>query len=149
VNDTAAIVLCLPEGVRFSDPDPEATLARDVRVVPAWTTDAIGIVGWSDGGLEALRLASQHPNVPRLAIASLPYPGDSDVLATVDRIRSKTLLLFGQQDERTGSKHGRSWQRRLAGSRLEMVPNAGHDLLPRVWPRVLSHVAPGRRRRPQ
>jgi hypothetical protein len=24
-----------------------------------------------------------------------------------------------------------------------MVPGAGHDLLARTWPRVLSHLAPG------
>ncbi len=48
----------------------------------------------------------------------------------------------GTHDPDTGSKAATWWQRQLPDARVEMVPGGGHDILERVWPRVLSFLAP-------
>lgn len=98
-----------------------------------------GVAGWSDHGWEALRIASEHPEIERLVLLSTPVPHWSDV----PPITAKTLLLFGAGDERTGSKAARWWKTQIPHARLEMSPRAGHDLLAERWPRTLSHLAPG------
>jgi hypothetical protein len=55
-------------------------------------------------------------------------------------VQAKTLLLYGMREG--GSAEAKWWQQRLGG-RFEMVPDAERDILERVWPRVLSHLAPG------
>ena len=142
MNDPFSIVVCLPDGVDHFDPDPDLTASKDVRLVTEWAEDTQGVVGWSDGAWRALDLAAAHPELPRLVIASLPFPDDA---ATIPPVAAKTLLLFGQKDPRTGSAHGTQWQRSLPDARLEMVPGAGHELLTQMWKRVLSHLAPRRK----
>ena len=144
MNEPMSIVLCLPPGTAPFDPSPEETRQRDVRLVSSWAEDTKGVVGWSTGGWEALRLAADHPDLPRLALLSLPFPEDDPPLIDLDAVEAKTLLLFGTADPQTGSRHGSRWQRRLANARLEMVPGGDHDLLVPMWPRVLSHLAPRR-----
>lgn len=61
-------------------------------------------------------------------------------------VKAKTLLLYGSKDPLCASRHGNWWQRHLPNARLEMVPGAGHLLLFALWPRVLSHLAPGLKR---
>lgn len=143
----ASVLVHLPDGAAPFDPDPAATTKRGLNVVSEWDDSVIGIVGWSDGGLAALRSAISHPEVERLALVSTPYP---DVLPAdvteLDSVVAKTLLLFGSLDPATGSRHGRAWKKHLANARLEMVPKGGHDLLVPMWGRVLSHLAPGRSR---
>jgi len=140
-----SILVCVPDSVDFSDPDPDQTQARGIQLVTNWDDSVIGVVGWSDGGWDALALAAEHQDLPRLAIVSTPFPDDIDGL--IDRvdlslITSKALLIFGSQDPLTGHRHGVSWQKRLSNARLEMVPGGGHDLLEPKWGRVLSHLAP-------
>jgi len=62
-------------------------------------------------------------------------------------VHVKTLLLYGANDPVAGSRHGSWWQKQLPNARLEMVPDAGHMLVLRVWERALSHLAPGTKRR--
>jgi pimeloyl-ACP methyl ester carboxylesterase len=64
-----------------------------------------------------------------------------------EEVAAKTLLLYGSLDVVAPPRHGRWWQRRLPRARLETCPGAGHLLALPMWPRVLSHVAPGRSRR--
>jgi pimeloyl-ACP methyl ester carboxylesterase len=59
-------------------------------------------------------------------------------------VRAKTLLLYGSLDVVAPPRHGRWWQRQLPRARLETCPGAGHLLALPMWPRVLSHLAPGR-----
>lgn len=54
LDDMASVLLHLPEGTDFFDPDPAATIARDVDLVAEWDESVIGVVGWSDAGLSAL-----------------------------------------------------------------------------------------------
>lgn len=141
--DFASILLCLPDGTPFVDPDPDETARRAVDLVDEWNNTVIGIVGWSNGGDRAIDIAAAHPELARLAIVSTPFPGKPDRLAMV---RAKTLLMFGSADPATGSGHGRRWHQALPDARLEMVPRAGHDILQQSWKRILSHLAPGRLR---
>jgi pimeloyl-ACP methyl ester carboxylesterase len=62
-------------------------------------------------------------------------------------VHVKTLLLYGANDPVAGSRHDSWWQKQLPNARLEMVPDAGHMLVLRVWERALSHLAPGTKRR--
>lgn len=146
MSDRASIVLCLPAGTPLFDPDPAITGSRAVELVTEWDDDTIGIVGWSTGGWEGLRLAVEHPALPRLAVLSTPFPDDASHGVDLDSVLAKTLLLYGSRDGLTGSKHGTAWQKRLPNARLEMVPGGNHDLLVPMWSRVLSHLAPRRRR---
>jgi len=139
-----AVVLCLPRGTAAVGPLPERTAERGIRLLHEWDDAAVAVVGWSSGGWQALELAAAHPTVERLVLASTPFPDVEPDSVDLDAVRAKTLLLFGARDPETGSRHGRRWQQRLSNARLEMVPGAGHDLLPHVWPRILSHVAPRR-----
>lgn len=146
--EAMSVVLCLPEGAPVFDPDPGTTEGRGVTLTSEWDENTMGIVGWSSGGWAALALAAENPAVSRLAILALPFPEDDTSSPSVnfDAVTAKTLLLFGSKDPQTGSKHGRSWQKRLPNARLEMVPGGDHDLLVPMWSRVLSHLAPGRTR---
>jgi pimeloyl-ACP methyl ester carboxylesterase len=64
-------------------------------------------------------------------------------------VSAKTLCLYGSADPIAGAKHGSWWQKNLPQARLEMVPGAGHLLAIPMWYRVLSHLAPGSKRRKQ
>ena len=142
VNDPLSIVVSLPGEMPLFDPGPEETARRDVGLVSVFAADTGGVVGWSTGGWEALELAVTHPDLPRLAIVSLPY--DDSPIVDLDAVTAKTLLLYGSADPETGSSHGSRWQKALPNARLEMVPGGGHDLLVPMWSRILSHLAPRR-----
>jgi len=134
------IVLCLPDGARRVDPWPAETARRDVEVTFDWDGSRAGVVGWAGGGFAALELAARHGGlVDRLVLVSTPLL-DGEPAIAVDPVEAKTLLLYGTGDG--GSAEAKWWQKRLGG-RIEMVPNGGRDILERVWPRVLSHLAPG------
>ena len=62
-----------------------------------------------------------------------------------EEVEAKTLLLYGSRDPLAGPRHGRWWQRRLPNARLEVAPGAGHLLVVPMWPRILAHLAPGRK----
>jgi pimeloyl-ACP methyl ester carboxylesterase len=125
------------------DPDPAETARREVELMPGWEPGVLGVAGWSEDGWQALELAAEHPEVERLVLLSTPVRED----ATVPPIEAKTLLLFGMDDERTGSKAARWWKTQIPHARMEMCPRLGHDLLAAKWPRVLSHLAPSTLRR--
>lgn len=138
-----SVVLCLPPYAAWADPGQQLTAAREVELVPDWTDGASAIVGWSEGGLVAAKLAATHKDaVERLVLVATPAPmtDDSD---WVGQISARTLLLFGDADGLTGSVHAHWWKTRIPNSRVEMVPGAGHDILKQVWARAVSHLAPG------
>ena len=143
----SSILVQLPGGAAFADPDPEQTAARGVDLVDAWDDSVTGVVGWAEGGLAAARTAAEHPGLERLVIVATPFPDEPPTDLELDTVAAKTLLLFGSADPATGSRHGRAWQKRLPNARLEMVPGGGRDLLVPMWGRVLSHLAPRRRAR--
>ena len=136
------IVLCLPSKTRSFDPMREETAKRDVELSASWDGTPAGVVGWAEGGWAALTLAAEHRQlVDRLVLVSAPAPGTEPTTIDLDSIQAKTLLLFGMRDEAV-SPADRNWWRDRLNARLEMVPDGGHDILVRTWPRVLSHLAP-------
>lgn len=136
------IVVCMPDG-SSPDPSPEETEKRDVELVPDLDSTPAGVVGFAEGGWEAVRAAANGDLVDRLVLVSTPIPGEDDALPLAD-VNAKTLLLYGTGDPGGGHAHAVWWKDRLGG-RIEMVPGAGRDILADVWPRVLSHLAPRRR----
>lgn len=145
LHDTASVVLKVPGMGSFRDPGPDETHRRGLRLVSDIDESTIGIIGWSTAGHDALALAVENPHVPRLVLVAVPYDVEPNSVE-FSELAAKTLLLFGNRDPRAGSSHGRRWQRALPNARLEMVPGGMHDLIAQVWPRILTHVAPGRRR---
>ena len=130
------VVLCLPDGAARVDPAPDETLKRDVELAFTWDGSPAGLVGYAEGGVAALELARDHSDlVDRLVLVSTPVPGDAP-----PAVNAKVLLLFGSRDG--GNALAKWWQVQLGG-RIEMVPGEGDDILERVWPRVLSYLAPG------
>jgi pimeloyl-ACP methyl ester carboxylesterase len=137
------IVLCLPDGMPPLDPSPADTAERDVDLAYEWDETAAGVVGWAEGGWTAFELAAKHGElVDRLVLVSTPPPETED--AELGAVTAKTLFLYGTRDG--GNAHATWWKNRVGG-RIEMVPGEGCDILERVWPRVLSHLAPGALRR--
>ena len=107
--------------------------------MPTWERGVAGVAGWSDHGWQALHIAAEHPELERLVLLATPVREHADV----PPIGAKTLLLFGTNDERTGSKAATWWKKQIPDARVEMCPGLGHDLLAARWPRALSHLAPG------
>jgi pimeloyl-ACP methyl ester carboxylesterase len=135
-------VLCLPGGAAAFDPAPDETERRDVELVSEWDGTPAGIVGVGEGGWRAVELAAEHGDlVQRVVLVSTPVPDGHP-----SGVSAKTLLLYGSKDPAGGHKQATWWKERLGG-RIEMVPGADADILERVWPRVLSHLAPGQRRK--
>ena len=131
------IVLCLPDGAPRVDPASDQTAARDIELGFTWDGSPAGLVGYAEGGWAALELAAAHPDlVDRLVLVSTPVPDDT----LPPPMTAKVLLLFGSRD---GGNARATWWKRTLGGRIEMVPGEGDDILERVWPRVLSHLAPG------
>jgi pimeloyl-ACP methyl ester carboxylesterase len=129
-------ILLLPAA---GDPDPAETARRDVELVTAWAPGVVGVAGRSEAGWDALRLAAAHPEIERLVLLGTPR-GREDVAP----VPAKTLLLYGTTDEHAGAKDARWWKAQLGDARIEMSPGRGRDdLLPGLWPRVLSFLAPG------
>ena len=134
------IVLCLPDGAPRMDPQADETAKRDVELAFDWDGSAAGVVGWAEGGYAALELAARHSHlVDRLVLVSTP-PLEGEAATGLEPVQAKTLLLYGMREG--GGAEAKWWQKRLGG-RFEMVPDGGRDILERVWPRVLSHLAPG------
>lgn len=141
---TRRVVLCLPGDTSRIDPGPTETAKRDVQLVAALAGSPAGVVGFGDAGWEAVALADSNGDlVDRLVLVSTPIPEAAG--ATPRGVAAKTLLLYGSEDPAGGHKQAAWWKERLGG-RIEMVPGADADILERVWPRVLSHIAPGQRR---
>jgi pimeloyl-ACP methyl ester carboxylesterase len=137
----ASIALLTPGGAH--DPNPSESQRRRVEIVGEVNDTTIGIVGWSTAGLAAVEAAARHPSIARLVLVNVRCETEK-LRVEPAHVTAKTLLVFGGRDPSTGSAHGRRWQRLLPHARLEMVPDGDHDLLARVWPRILAHVAPGR-----
>lgn len=62
----------------------------------------------------------------------------------LDRVRARTLLVYGAKDRAVPSTHGRWYRRHLvhASAHLTVVPRAGHLAITPAWQRILEHVDP-------
>ena len=134
------IALCLPDGMTPHDPDPAETTRRDVELVHGWDESAGGVIGFGQGGWQAVELAAtQRTTVERLVLVSTP-PLEAEHASGLGAIDARTLFLYGSRD---GGQRQASWWKEHLGGRIEMVPGEGREILGRVWARALSHVAPG------
>ena len=133
------IALC-PDGIAPHDPDPEETARRDVELVHGWDESAGGVIGFGEGGWQAVELAArQRTTVERLVLVSTP-PLEAEHAPGLEAVDAKTLLLYGSRD---GGQRQAAWWKERVGGRIEMIPGEGREILGRVWARALSHVAPG------
>ncbi len=122
------------------DPGPEETIRRDVELVHGWDAATQGVIGFGEGGWQAIELAARHrATVERLVLVSTP-PLEAEQATALDAVDAKTLLLFGSRD---GGQRRATWWKEHLGGRIEMAPGQGDDILGHVWARALSHVAPG------
>ena len=112
----------------------------------------VGLVGVGEAGELAILIAAHlGDGVDRLALVAVPRPeselGASEVADVLDRIAANTLLMNGQADPTAASGAARWFKDHLPSARVEMVPRTDDPesrlILPDVWERVLSHVAPG------
>ncbi|WP_213816719.1 alpha/beta fold hydrolase [Glaciihabitans sp. dw_435] len=60
----------------------------------------------------------------------------------LDRVRAKTLLLYGGGDPAVGERHATWHEQRIANARIEVVAGAGHLVVVPSWHRVLAHLVP-------
>ena len=134
------IALCLPDGMTPDDPDSAETARRDVELVHGWDESAGGVIGFGQGGWQAVELAAtQRTAVERLVLVSTP-PLEAEQASGLEAVDAKTLLLYGSRD---GGQRQATWWKEHLGGRIEMVPGEGREILGHVWARALSHVAPG------
>jgi pimeloyl-ACP methyl ester carboxylesterase len=138
-------VLYVPSGSVATDPDPDETARREVEIATEWDGTPAGLVGFAEGGWDAVRLGTEHGDlVDRLVLVSTPIP-EEPTTQPLAAVSAKALLLYGSKDPAGGHRQATWWKDQIGG-RIEMMPGAGHDILADVWPRVLSHLAPRRRR---
>ncbi|HWI30311.1 MAG TPA: hypothetical protein VNT50_02365 [Microbacterium sp.] len=126
-----------------------ATLIRAELDHPQATA---GLVAYRGGGDVALRAAAVlGETIDRLALVAVPRPEtafDREELARVlASIPAETLIVNGQRDEAAAAEDAEWCEEGIPASRVEMVPGDGPLALPDVWDRVLTHVAPGTKRR--
>jgi pimeloyl-ACP methyl ester carboxylesterase len=76
--------------------------------------------------LAAQRMAEMRPSI--LHGDFLACNG-FDVTAELTKISIPTLIMCGDADKMTPRKNSESLQERIAGARLEIIPNAGHMLM--------------------
>ena len=125
----------MPAGGPLLDPDPDETAKRDVELSFVWDGSAARVVGFGEGGWRAVDLAASNPElVDRLVLVSTEPTEEAPTA-----VEAKTLLLFGSRE---GGQRQATWWKNRLGGRIEMIPGEGRDILARVWPRVLSHLAP-------
>src|SRR5205807_1715210 len=111
----------------FDGPPSVDQLADDVAAL----LDDRGVVqpaivgGLSMGGYAALAFARRHPGRLRALILADTRP-EPDAGPYLARIAVPTLVLVGDEDVLTPPDAARSLAGRIPGSRLEILPGAGH-----------------------
>lgn len=117
----------------------------------------VGVAGVGEAWDTAVLLAGEA-RVDRLALVAAPRPGTAlmrdEAARALARVQAKTLILSGQKDPASSAADAAWMKEHVGNARVEMVPAAsttgigGALTLADVWPRVLSHLAPGTARQP-
>lgn len=81
---------------------------------------------------------SHHPSGPLRQIAAIIATGD--FRAVTRQIRAPTLVIHGGVDPLVSPRGGQDIARNVPGARLEIIPDMGHDLVPRHRPVILRHI---------
>lgn len=67
---------------------------------------------------------------------------DDSWAAELSKVTEQTLIVRGELDPVTDADDAKWFARRLAGSEVVTVPDAGHLVIASAWERILAHVAP-------
>jgi pimeloyl-ACP methyl ester carboxylesterase len=151
-------ILCEYPGLGGVPPKPELrTLADLQRHLLASLPAEFDLVTMSMGGVLALRIALEHPQrlrklvllatsggVDVVALGGIDWRDNfrraqpnvpdwfledrSNVTLELGRIRHSTLLIYGEADLIAPPEVGQLLQRNLANARIELIPEATHDL---------------------
>lgn len=100
----------------FSDPLTEAF--HQIVFGPKYLADKANLAPWTE-------LMQQHDN-EALYRAALAVLNREDVLDRLKAIKTPTLILVGEHDMATPREQSEKMHRAIPGSRLEVVPEAGH-----------------------
>jgi hypothetical protein len=71
-------------------------------------------------------------------LVAVPRPEMDGAQVDVGAISTKTLLLYSPDV----IEHGKWFRKQLPNMRMETKPGTSEDLLRRLWPRVISFLAP-------
>ncbi len=133
VRDTrrfTRLVLVDPVGITVS-----GVTDRDIADMHAMTRTEFMRRAWADparGAVDMTVLAETELAAIARGRESLlvfgwkPYMHNPRLKRWLHRIDLPTLLLWGERDEIVALAYGRRWQELLPGSRLEVIPDAGH-----------------------
>jgi pimeloyl-ACP methyl ester carboxylesterase len=153
-----ATFLCEYPGIGHAEPDPQLRTLADLQEhVLHGLPERFDLVAKSMGGVLALRIALEQPERVRklvllatsgginvAALGGLDWRDTfrrfqpnaptwfvedrTDVTAELGRITQQTLLVFGEADLIAPVRVGHFLQSKLPNARLELVPDATHDL---------------------
>ncbi len=65
----------------------------------------------------------------------------SDRTAELARVSVPTVVVHGADDPLVHPSGGEATARAIPGAKLVMIPNMGHELPPRIWPRLIEAIA--------
>jgi pimeloyl-ACP methyl ester carboxylesterase len=102
-----------------------------MRVQAETSPTSVGLLGWSDGADPQLiaRLDAYARAVPSASsLADWRSTNSFDRLGALGAIRTPALVLAGELDVMTPPKYAQRLADELVGSRLELLPGAGHML---------------------
>ena len=144
-------------GLSGQPPDPAIKGMDDlVRLVESQIDGPVDLVAQSMGGIVAARIALARPEVVRRLVLCVTsggvnmdqfnpadwrtdyrkkFPGSVWITEPslagelpVERIKAPTQLIWGADDRISPLAVGQHLEKRIAGSRLHVVPGAGHDV---------------------
>lgn len=105
---------------------PEAACARAPRLGPAHIRDGAERADLALATRAAVggRVSTFHPAGARLMAQAM---AEADLRDVLPRIRVPTLLLWGEQDQRSPAGIAQDLRAAIPGARLALIPGAGHD----------------------
>jgi len=86
--------------------------------------------------LETMILSNEKPRMVEAAKAMLGF----DSRAGLGEIRSSTLVIAGANDTAVPLHHAHMLTRGIAGAKLQIIPNAGHEMIWTHGPELLDAV---------
>lgn len=172
-----ATYLCEYPGIGHADPNPSLRSLADLQAhVLAGLPERFDLIAKSMGGVLALRIALEQPERVRklvllatsggVNVAALggidwrdtfrrfqPHAPSwfledrTDVSAELGRISQPTLLIFGEADLIAPVRVGHFLKSKLSDARLELLPDATHDL-ESEYPDLIASLIEAHLRRP-
>jgi|SRR5687768_16252666 len=173
-----ATYLCEYPGIGHAAPNPSLQTLADLQShLLAELPERFDLIAKSMGGVLALRIAREHPQRVRKLVLLATSGGvnvaalggidwrdtfrrlqpdapswfvddRSDLTAELGLITQQTLLIFGEADLIAPVRVGHFLKSKLPDARLELVPDATHDL-ESEYPDLIAGLIEAHLRRPQ